>query len=164
MPPLQEWIEYTDWERKKDMLRKANYSGYMTEIIKSLWQRYYVWKTSRPFKGTINHFVREISTEDVMELCSGYLHEDIRGEATLSMGRAVEYARHGFNGVVNLMPFNCMPGIIVNALLCRFSRDYPQVPVLKMVYDGTMQSGDQTRIEAFIYQACQVLESSDGRR
>jgi predicted CoA-substrate-specific enzyme activase len=162
MPTLQEWIEYTDWERKKNFRRQSNYRAYMSEVTKSLVQSYHVRKISRPFKGTVNHFLREIPTEEVMNLSSEYLHEEIRGEATLSMGRAVEYARHGFNGVVNIIPFNCLPGTIVNSLLCRFSQDYPQVPVLKMVYDGTIQSGDQTRIEAFMYQARQVIESSNG--
>ena len=37
----------------------------------------------------------------------------VRGEANLSLGRAVEYGLHGFSGIVNLMPFACMPGTIV---------------------------------------------------
>ena len=160
MPTLQEWVEYTDWERRKDFLREGNYRSYINERITRLVQQNYVRKISRPFKGVIHHFFHEIVTESVMKLCSPYLHEDIRGEASLSMGRSVEYAHHGLNGVANLVPFNCLPGTIVNTLLWRFSKDYTQVPVLKMVYDGTMQSSDQTRIEAFIHQAKQVLELS----
>ena len=106
----------------------------------------------------LNDLVFKPPMQEVMRLCSPYLHEDLKGEATLSMGRAVEYARHGVSGIVNVTPFNCLPGTIVNALLWRFSQDYPHVPVLKMVYDGTTQSGDQTRIEAFMYQAQQAGE------
>ncbi len=153
MPTLQEWVQYTDWERKKDFKRASDYRGYLTEVIKSRVQRHDVRKTASAFKGAVNCFFREESTEAVMKTCSQYLDENIRGEATLSMGRAIEYAQHGFNGIVNLIPFNCLPGTIVNTLLRSFSRDYPNLPVLKMVYDGNMQSSDQTRIEAFMYQA-----------
>jgi predicted nucleotide-binding protein (sugar kinase/HSP70/actin superfamily) len=90
-----------------------------------------------------------------MEFCSCYVDRNIRGEATLSMGRAVEYARYGINGIVNLIPFNCLPGTIVNTLLWKFVLDYPEIPILKMLYDGNLQSTDQTRIEAFMYQATQ---------
>jgi predicted nucleotide-binding protein (sugar kinase/HSP70/actin superfamily) len=164
MPTLQEWIEYTDWERRKDLLRMGNISGFMTEIITRRVQLNYVRKISKPFQGAIQHFFREIPTEKIMKLCSGYLDENIRGEATLSIGRALEYVHHGFNGIVNLIPFNCMPGTIVNSILWRFSKDYPNVPVLKMVYDGNMQSSDQTRLEAFMYQAQLFSESTNKER
>jgi predicted nucleotide-binding protein (sugar kinase/HSP70/actin superfamily) len=96
-------------------------------------------------------------TNDLMKLSEPYLTQNLRGEATLSMARAEEYARHGFHGVVNLTPFHCMPGTIANTLLVRFARNYPKVPVLKMVYDGTQQSGERTRLEAFMFQAKQMV-------
>ena len=160
MPTLQEWIEYTDWERRKDLWRTGNFRGYISELIKVRVQKYNAWKIRKPFQETIDHFFREESTEKIMKLCSPYSNEHFRGETNLSMGRAVEYAHRGFHGVVNLMPFNCMPGTVVNALLCRFAQDYPRIPILKMIYDGTAQSSEKTRIEAFMYQARQVCETS----
>ena len=160
MPAMQEWIEYTDWERRKDLYRDGSFRAFLKELLARSVQQKHVRKICRPFKSSVTHFFREISTEKIMQLCSEYLNENIRGEATLSIGRAVEYARHGFSGVVNLIPFNCMPGTIVNTLLWRFSGDYPRLPVLKMIYDGNKQSSDQIRIEAFMYQAKQLFKSS----
>jgi predicted nucleotide-binding protein (sugar kinase/HSP70/actin superfamily) len=161
LPPLEEWLDYIDWERRKDLLREGQYGAYLNELVKGAVQRYDVRRLSRAFSGAIHHFYREAPTQQVMDYSSRYLPEAIRGEATLSMGRVVEYARHGFHGVVNLVPFNCLPGTIVAALLQRFSQDYPHVPVLKMVYDGNMQSSERTRIEAFMYQARQLCEASE---
>jgi len=153
MPTMQEWICYTDWERRRDLQRSGTLMDYLKERLTGAVQEYYVRKIRKPFEGKVRHFCREASTDEVMALSAPYLSEHVRGEANLSMGRAVEYALHGLSGIVNLMPFGCMPGTIVNALLTSFSRDYQQVPVLKMDYDGTMQAGEQTRIEAFMYQA-----------
>ncbi len=161
MPTMQEWIAYTDWERRKDLKRERNYRGCFNESIKYVIQNYHVSKVVRDFKGTLEHFYRELSTARIQKLCSPYASEDLRGESNLSMGRAVEYARHGLHGVANLIPFNCMPGTIVNTLLWRYAQDYPDMPLLKMVYDGTRQAGDQTRIEAFLYQARQKCEATD---
>jgi len=160
MPTLQEWVSYTDWERRKDLKRDGTVGEYAREVLTRFVQDYYVGKTTRPFLGAVKHLLHELPTRKVMNMCARYCHEDIRGEANLSMGRAVEYAQHGCHGLVNVIPFNCMPGTIVNTLLWNFSKDYPQTPVLKMVYDGTAQSGDQTRIEAFMYQARQAMEEA----
>ncbi len=159
IPTMQEWVQYTDWERRKDLRREGTLADYTKEVLTGMVQQHYVRKIGKPFKGTIKRFHREVPTGKVMNLCDGFLNEHIRGEANLSLGRAVEYALHNFSGIVNLSPFNCMPGTIVSTLLHRFTDQYPRIPVLKMVYDGTAQSGDQTRIEAFMHQAHQVQDS-----
>jgi len=94
----------------------------------------------------------------VVALAEPYLDFAVRGEAILSMGRCEEYAHHGFDGVVNVIPFNCMPGTIVDALLERYRKFHPDMPVLKMSYDGLTHVGEDTRIEAFVYQAQQRAE------
>ena len=162
MPTMQEWVTYTDWERRRDLQRDGSALDYLKERLTQSVQNYYVRKIRKPFEKSLSLFCHEASTDALMHLSSPYLSEHVRGEANLSMGRAVEYARHGLHGIVNVIPFGCMPGTIVNALLSRFSQDYPDIPVLKMVYDGTMQAGDQTRIEAFMYQALEAGASSSG--
>jgi hypothetical protein len=59
---------------------------------------------------------------------------------------------------VNVIPFNCMPGTIVEALLERYRQFHPETPILKMTYDGLTHLGEDTRIEAFMYQAHQHAE------
>lgn len=158
-PAFHEWILYTDWERRVDHLRNREYSGYAKEVVTSFVQKYYTRRETAPLKGKIENFLYEIPTEGLMKLSEEYLTENLRGEATLSMARAEEYARHGFQGVVNLTPFHCMPGTIANTLLVRFSRKYPNIPVLKMVYDGSDHSADDTKLEAFMFQAKQLMEA-----
>ena len=157
LPGMQEWVEYTDWERRRDLRRSGTLPGYCRELLTQKAQNYLARREAAPFAGSVRHFFKESPTDDIMRLSAPYLSEHVRGEANLSLGRAVEYALHGCSGIVNLMPFACMPGTIVNALLASFSRDYPQVPVLKMVFDGTIHAGDQTRLEAFMYQAGQAF-------
>jgi len=82
----------------------------------------------------------------------------VRGEPILSMGRCVEYVEAGCDGIVNLLPFNCMPGTIVNALLTKFQKDW-DIPVLKVAYDGLQQATETVRIEAFMHQCRERFES-----
>jgi len=160
LPPLEEWIDYIARERKTDCLAARDYLGYLTEVATGLYQERELRRLTRPFRGLIREFLYEADIGEVIELAKPYLDFAIRGEAVLSMGRAVEYARHGFDGVVNVIPFNCMPGTIVEALLERYRFFHPDMPILKMAYDGFNHVGEDTRVEAFVYQAQQHAEQT----
>jgi predicted nucleotide-binding protein (sugar kinase/HSP70/actin superfamily) len=75
----------------------------------------------------------------------------------------MEYVHANCDGIVNLHPFNCMPGAIVNAILTKFQKDY-DIPVLKVAYDGQEQSNELIRIEAFVHQCRERMESRTGLR
>ena len=115
-------------------------------------------RIQKPFLGHIRCFAVEPPMTQLMALADRYMTEFIRGEATLSIAKAIEYYEHGYHGVVNLAPFQCLPSTSVNSILERFKRDFDNIPVLKMAYDGTQQAGEQMRIEAFVHQARQFME------
>ena len=74
------------------------------------------------------------------------------------MGKVVEYVEHGYDGIVNVIPFHCMPGTVVNGVLERFQKDYYGIPCLKLSFDGQEQTNEETRLEAFMHQAYQRME------
>jgi len=159
LPTFEEWLNYISFERVRDSLTLKNYKCLFTEIISQQIQKHDAKKMHKPFKKNIRNFAREATSREVLKLGSKYIDTSFRGEAILSMGRAVEYAQHGYNGIINVVPFSCLPGTIVNALFKKFSEDYPGIPILKMDYDGTKQASEDTRLEAFVHQAQQNLDS-----
>lgn len=79
-----------------------------------------------------------------------YLTHSVGGEGLHSVGNAVLYHRSGFEGVVHLMPFTCMPETIAKSILPHVSRDLG-IPVLSLVIDEmTGKAGVSTRLEAFV--------------
>jgi predicted nucleotide-binding protein (sugar kinase/HSP70/actin superfamily) len=74
------------------------------------------------------------------------------------MGRAVEYIEADYDGIVNVIPFHCMPGTTVNAVLEKLQRDH-DIPLLKLTFDGQEETNEETRLEAFMHQAYQRMES-----
>jgi len=153
LPAFEEWMNYIDYERMLDLRIQRNYGGIVKEKLAQWVARRDKDLIQKQFVGHIDKFCLEPETDDVCKLGSKYIHEAIRGEAILSMGKCIEYVHEGYQGIVNLTPFQCLPGTIVNALLESFKRDFNNIPVLKMAYDGTAQSGEETRIEAFLHQA-----------
>ncbi|NSW83838.1 MAG: CoA protein activase [Syntrophothermus sp.] len=88
---------------------------------------------------------------ELFALARPYLNEaPIGGHGTNSIGETVLYARRGFDGVIQLAPFACIPEVVAKSILPRVSREL-DIPVLTFFIDEqTGKAGIQTRIEAFI--------------
>jgi len=157
LPPFEEWVNYIGWSRKADARVEGNWKRLLVEKVTDFIQGREKRKILNEFRGAVRHFFDEPPSDDVIALGEVYLDPAVRGEPILSMGRCMEYVHDGCDGVVNLHPFNCMPGTIVNALLTKFQKDH-DMPVLKVAYDGLEQATEMVRIEAFMHQCRERFE------
>ena len=157
VPPISEWFWYTNWTRHRDCKIRGDYSRRALSIITQKIQKGDYGKITSVFNGVVRNWP-EPEIGETIKMGSRYVHDTFEGEAILSVGKAAEYVQHGAHGVANLMPFTCMPGVIVSALLKRVQGDYGNIPILNMSYDGLESATTRTRIEAFIYQARQRLD------
>ena len=79
-----------------------------------------------------------------------YMEFPAGGESIKSVGKTLQYAQKGYDGIIHLMPFTCMPELVAQTVITRISQDY-SLPVLTLIYDEhTSSTGLQTRLEAFI--------------
>ncbi|MEF8787932.1 MAG: CoA activase, partial [Planctomycetota bacterium] len=166
MPTLQEWLNYISFDRRETEWEEGNIFGFVKEWIAEFYARWDESKAAGIFADELSVMPREAPTSEVIDLAKPYIHHSVKGEAVLSLGRAVEYAHHGLNGVINVAPFGCMPGAIVNGLLEQFHEEHDGMPVLKMAFDGQEQASDRIKLSAFVDQARQHKEGreSEGRR
>lgn len=82
-------------------------------------------------------------------LAKPWLSREVGGKALHSVAAAVDYAKRGFDGVVHLAPFGCMPEQVARAALERVSADL-DLPVLFLGFDEhDADAGLLTRLEAF---------------
>jgi predicted nucleotide-binding protein (sugar kinase/HSP70/actin superfamily) len=158
LPPFEEWVNYIGWSRITDARIDGHWRRLLVEKITDFIQRREKYKILNEFRGAVRSFFDEPPSDHVIDLGRRYLDPAVRGEPILSMGRCLEYVEAGCDGVVNLLPFNCMPGTIVNALLTRFQKDW-DMPVLKVAYDGLLSATEAIRIEAFMHQCRERFEA-----
>ncbi|RLB07911.1 MAG: hypothetical protein DRG50_01400 [Deltaproteobacteria bacterium] len=79
-----------------------------------------------------------------------YLGYDVGAECNVSVGETIIRAQEGYDGVVHLMPFACIPETTAAAILKQVSKDY-HIPVLTLVLDEQDAEGRiQTLLEAFV--------------
>ncbi len=79
-----------------------------------------------------------------------YISSFVGGHGVHSVGEVLSYAQKGFDGVVHIFPFGCMPEITVRPLIQEIGRK-KNMPILSLSFDEhSSQTGFQTRIEAFV--------------
>ena len=149
---MAEWINYTTYMYKRLSLLKRSYKDYAKGWLTDRIQRGKEYRLEKKLERSILE-CHEPGIEHVLELASPYLHESFGGEAILSVGKAIDYINHGLSGIVNTMPFTCMPGTVVTAISKKIREDFNNVPWLNLAYEGLEDVNEITRLEAFMHQA-----------
>jgi predicted CoA-substrate-specific enzyme activase len=146
-----EWINYTSLTFKLDSIYKKNWKGIAGGILQGYFQHRDEMKMINRFRKyiLIDH---EAPVVKITDYAAPYLPIDLRGEAVLSIGKAIDFAAHGASGIINCMPFNCMPGTIVTSLSRKISIDLGNLPWLNISYEGLQDTGEETRLDAFMDQ------------
>jgi len=150
--PMSEWILYVNEVSKSSGLRKKSFSNLLKLLLTDYYQKRDEHHLEKIFKGRLRSY-REPKTVTIFKKAKPYLDRSFEGEAILSVGKTIDFAERGASGIVNIMPFTCMPGTIVSALLKRYREENSNIPILNMAYDGQEQTNTLTRLEAFMYQA-----------
>lgn len=79
-----------------------------------------------------------------------YLPTLVGGHGRETVGSAILYSQKGYDGIIQILPFNCMPEIVAESIMPTVQKDY-NIPIMTLIVDEmTGEAGYLTRIEAFI--------------
>lgn len=81
---------------------------------------------------------------------SPFINHFVGGHGQETIGNISLFAQRGFDGVIQLAPFTCMPEIVAQSVIPKINREL-NIPVFSLVFDE--HSGDAgvlTRLEAFV--------------
>jgi predicted nucleotide-binding protein (sugar kinase/HSP70/actin superfamily) len=168
--PFEEWIYYINlMGMRKSYVRLRNnmFSRKDTnDLLSSALTRYVQKKVehrfARPFKGFLRT-LHEPSTSKLLKNASPYVHDSFEGETVLSIGKAVDLAEKGASGIISAIPFGCMPGTIVGALLKGIKQD-TGTPCMSVSYDGSEAACSEIQLEAFMHQASEYMSAGNGKK
>lgn len=86
----------------------------------------------------------------VEEKAAPYLNHNVGGEGRETVGGVVLFAERGFDGIIQLLPFGCMPENIATSIIPKVQKNH-DIPVLTLAFDEqTGRAGVITRVEAFL--------------
>ncbi len=79
-----------------------------------------------------------------------YLNHHVGGDGLKSVGTTLWCAQHGYDGIIHVYPFGCMPEIVAQYALKNIAQDF-DLPLLSLSVDEhSSDVGILTRLEAFI--------------
>jgi predicted CoA-substrate-specific enzyme activase len=142
LAPVHEWVLYAAY-----MQSFANRRGFLNLLYKSgSWvNNFYFFRTERAYydaAAEMLHDREEPHIKEVVAAGAGYLPEEFSGEAILTIGRAVLFAKQGASMVVNTAPFGCMPGILSGSILLEI-KEKLDIPFISLFYDGNIDANDK---------------------
>ncbi len=74
----------------------------------------------------------------------------VGGDGRESVGESVMYAQAGYDGVIQLSPFTCIPEIVAKSILPCLISEYGMAVLSLDIDESTGRAGLQTRLEAFV--------------
>ncbi|MBN1579613.1 MAG: hypothetical protein JXA89_02845 [Anaerolineae bacterium] len=154
--PMMEWIYFSVWSTRE----RARLTGRWLEWLKALGIEWVQQHVERRVLKPVQHmlqFPHEPAMAALMDSARPYYHPLLGTEAVLSIGKAVDYAHHGLCGVLNVLPFTCMPSLVVTGVAQSIRAANGHIPWLDVIYDAQGGTNVNTRMEAFMYQAEQYM-------
>ncbi len=148
MPSIGEWFFYTNFTRIRNCWW---FKQYRRSIFTYVFDRYMKWRQDRLF--SIANVSREHGISSLLKLGGEYIHPSFEGEAILSVGKTIEYMKDSCSGIINVMPFTCMPGNIVSSVYRRLKERNKDLPLFILSVDGIDHAVDAMRLETFVSQA-----------
>jgi predicted nucleotide-binding protein (sugar kinase/HSP70/actin superfamily) len=154
LPPMEEWIFYTN----HTALLRAWRSSYLKRTLRllsvTIIQHKEQWRFREKAKPVLKYNHEPLILQ-LLHWARPYLHPAFEGEAVLTIGKAIDFLKKEAQGIINVMPFTCMPGSIAQSIFSRVQREKNAFPCLHLSFDGQEQTNTQTRLEAFMYQVKQ---------
>jgi len=169
---LAEWVNYITYGQLRENkinfrlnFQQLNFGGlknYFHKIIRfggdlfyqEMRQKQFYNRTTRlidfEHDHKVSHLEKLLKKEDVFTF-------DVTTETCLSIAAILQFAKEGYNGVLNVYPFTCMPGMTTSAIV-KPVLNRKRVPYLDTPYDGSFQPGRETAIRTFMHQASQHFQ------
>ncbi|MCL2609835.1 MAG: acyl-CoA dehydratase activase-related protein, partial [Treponema sp.] len=147
---ISEWIHYLDFVRKYDLEKKIKLRKPGTRLFSKPWRDLKKLEVEKWWKHSVEKKVLSIleptglipETPHDMELIMGYTQEhflnlELNSEIAVSSGSAAAAMEAGYSGIVNISPFACLIGRVIEGLFTPWARER-NYPILSVEVDGNL--------------------------
>lgn len=145
---ITEWIYYCDFTRRHDIVKRLNLVPWYKKLFSSELRELISWKIEEIYKHHVEHKVKNALSRTklipntphhmptIMKNASKhFVHDDLYSEISISSGVASTAMLNDFSGIVNISPFACLIGRVIEGLITPWSRE-KKFPVISVEIDG----------------------------
>ncbi|HOW81540.1 MAG TPA: acyl-CoA dehydratase activase-related protein, partial [Spirochaetota bacterium] len=145
---ITEWIYYCDHTRRHEIEKQIDVSPWYSSRYWSAKKDLFLWKLEEKWKHGVERKVKNAlkSTELIPEtphdmeeiMGNSYRHfvtDELHSEISISSGVAATALMDDFSGVINISPFACLIGRVIEGLITPWARER-RFPVMSVEIDG----------------------------
>ncbi len=156
--PTYKWITFTTYQYAMNAFKNKKIKDIFLSFLVNYYQKKDEINMFKPFGKLLRHH-KETSIRRILSYAKKYINLPIGGEAILTVGESIDFAKKGYSGVISIHPFHCMPGAIVQTISKKFREDLNNFPWINLWFDGQESANLMLRLEAFMHQAKQWQET-----
>ena len=147
---VSEWIYYCDYMRKHEIKKLLKLEPLHRKLFSKAFRDYISWKIEMIYKHNVDRKIKNIlkttglipATPHNMEKIMGnavnhFVTDDLYSEISISSGVASTAMFEDYSGIINISPFACLIGRVIEGLLTPWARKR-KYPVMSVEIDGNI--------------------------
>jgi predicted nucleotide-binding protein (sugar kinase/HSP70/actin superfamily) len=158
--PVREWVIYSTYRYWRDSVWERDLRG----MLKSKLQEFVQNRIEKKLVNLVKDHVdiqRDNHLKNTLERCTPYIDKSYDGQPALVLGNSAAQVATGIAGIVNILPFTCMPETFTTSVTPVFRKDFDNIPWLNLAYDGQDDTSIDTKLQAFMHQAREYAQKHD---
>ncbi|TFH43826.1 MAG: activase, partial [Chrysiogenales bacterium] len=145
---ITEWIYYCDYTRKHDIQKRLGLLPWYRKPFSREFRDLIAWKIEEAFKHNVERKVKKAleitglvphTPHDMERIMANakehFVSDDLYSEISISSGVASTAMMEDYSGIVNISPFACLIGRVIEGLITPWSRER-KFPVISVEIDG----------------------------
>ena len=147
---VAEWFYYCDFVRHYELKKKLNLAPWYRRIFTREFRDIINWKIEHAYKKNVEKNIRNtLSTtglvphtpHDMQEIMKNtekhFVGLELHSEISVSSGVAATAMMDGYSGIVNISPFACLIGRVIEGLFTPWARER-KYPAISIEIDGNL--------------------------
>ena len=147
---VAEWFYYCDFVRHYELKKKLNLSPWYRRVFASEFRDIINWKIEHAYKKNVEKNIRGAlsatglvpSTPHDMKAImhntkKHFVSHELHSEISISSGVAATAMMDGYSGIVNISPFACLIGRVIEGLFTPWARER-KYPAISIEIDGNL--------------------------
>ncbi|MBM4353812.1 MAG: activase [Deltaproteobacteria bacterium] len=149
---ITEWLYYCDFTQAYELRKRLRLMAPLKRIMAPETRELLSWHVRQTYKRWVDRKVREIlmptglvpeSPHDMLSMmdraCRDFVTLELESEITISSGSTAEALHEGYAGAVNISPFACLIGRVIEGVVAPWARDQ-RFPMMSVEIDGNLLS------------------------
>jgi predicted nucleotide-binding protein (sugar kinase/HSP70/actin superfamily) len=171
---VTEWVYYCDYVRHYELKKRLSMLPWHRRVLAKESMDLINWNIEHVYKHNVEKNVREAlastglipdSPHDMQKIMKNtekhFVSPELYSEISISSGVAATAMTDGYSGIVNISPFSCLIGRVIEGVLTPWTREQ-KYPMISIEIDGNILSPNiLNKLEIFMLNVLRFKGNDD---